>query len=315
MRHHEFGAAEVLQWEVVPDPQPGAGEVRVAVHAAGVHLIDTTIRAGGDAGAIGRPTLPTTPGREVAGVVDAVGAEVARDWLGRRVVVHLGPRSGGYAEYAIAGADRLHEIPAGLDDAVAVAAIGTGRTAAGILDLAVPTPEDVVAVTSAAGGLGVLLLQAARAVGARTIAITSTGKLDVARRYGADVVLDRLEPRWYDRLTASPTLVLDGVGGDVGRHLFRALAPGGRLVRYGWSGGEVDYDDLHGAVLDVLGPAMLARRGGIAALEEEALGRAADGTRVPLVGTSFPLDRAADAHRALENGTSIGKVVLSVAAR
>ena len=126
IRLHAFGPAENLRYEEVDDPAPGLGQVRIAVAAAGVHLIDTAIRAGRPQGPLPLPELPTIPGREVAGVVDALGPDTDAGLLGRRVVTHLGVASGGYAELAVGGADSLHAIPDGLADDVAVAAIGTG---------------------------------------------------------------------------------------------------------------------------------------------------------------------------------------------
>lgn len=131
IRLHAFGPPENLRYEEVDDPQPGPGQVRIAVAAAGVHLIDTTIRAGVE-GWFPPPDLPMIPGRDVAGVVDALGPGVDQGWLGRRVVAYLGPASGGYAELAVIGADALHVLPEGLSDDAAVAMIGTGRTAIGI---------------------------------------------------------------------------------------------------------------------------------------------------------------------------------------
>lgn len=319
IRHHEFGTPEVLQVEDLPDPQPGAGEVRIAVRAAGVHLLDTSIRAGESFGAGERPTLPMTPGREVAGVVDAVGDGVDPSWLGARVVTHLGFASGGYAEAAVARADRLHRVPEGLEMGTAVAAIGTGRTATGILRLAEITDRDVAVVTAAAGGLGVLLLQGVRRAGARAVGVVGgSRKAEVARAYGAEAVLDHREPDWALGLEdvvgfGRPTVVFDGVGGEVGRAAFERLAPGGRLVRYGWASGvQNPYADPERRVVDVLGPVMLDVPGGIATLEAQALVAAADGSRVPLVGEAYPLRRADEAHRALESGSTVGKVVLTV---
>jgi NADPH2:quinone reductase len=308
IRQRSFGPADVLRIEEVPDPEPRAGQLRIAVEAAGVHVLDTSIRAGESFGMMRRPELPMVPGREVAGVVDAVGPGVGPDWVGRRVVAHLGMTSGGYAERAVVAADRVHEIPEGVDAATAVAAIGTGRTAAGILELAALGPDDVVAVTSAAGGLGVLLLQGARHAGANPVGLAGGAeKLRVARRFGAATAVDYRAAGWAEHVPA-PTVVLDGVGGEVGRTLYRMLVPGGRLVRFGWSPGEEnDYADPDRRVIELQGPAIAAR---IAELEEDALAAAADGSRVPYVGTALPLAEAAAAHRALEQRTSIGKVVL-----
>jgi len=311
IRQHEFGPAHVLRFEEVPDPEPGPGEVRIAVEAAGVHLLDTSIRAGEAFGTMPPPALPMTPGREVAGVVDRVGPGVDAGWLGRRVVAHLGFASGGYAEMAVVAAARAYELPEGLDGPTAVAAIGTGRTAIGILDRASITATDVVAVTSAAGGLGVLLLQASRDAGARTIGLAGgEAKLAVAARFGATSVIDYRAPDWPRGLADEPelTVVLDGVGGEVGRVLYERLAAGGRLVRYGWSSGQGNsYDDPARPVVDVLGPSILDR---LEELERRSLAAVADGSLVPHVGSVFPLADAAAAHRAIETRTSVGKVVL-----
>lgn len=313
IRQYEFGPADELKLEDVPDPEPEAGQLRIRVEAAGIHLLDTSIRAGEHFGAGTRPELPMTPGREVAGVVDAVGAEVDQSWLGQPVVAHLGMTSGGYAELAVVAADRAHRIPNGVDAATAVAAIGTGRTAAGILRLADVTADDTALVTSAAGGLGVLFLQAVKNAGGRAIGLAGGGeKLEIARTFGADVAVDYREPGWPAQLAEErPTVVFDGVGGEAGQVAYDLLVPSGRLIRYGWASGiQNEYDDPERRVVDVLGPLMLDVPGGIATLEKWALDAAADGTRVPYVGSRFPLAEAADAHRALEDRTTTGKVVL-----
>ncbi len=311
VRHHTFGPASVLQLEELPDPAPGPGQLRVAVEAAGVHLLDTSIRAGVSFPTSPLPDLPMGPGREVAGRVDQVGEGVEQEWLGRHVVVHLGPgASGGYAELVVVDAGRVHDVPTGLDSPTAVAAIGTGRTAAGVLDHAAIGPDDVVVVTSAAGGMGTLLLQGARGAGARTVALASGPKLEIARRYGADTALDYRDPGWAAALReVEPrlTVLLDGVGGDVPRTLHAMLEPGGRMVRF--SGDRDGYDAPDRPVVDVLGPALMSR---LVEFEKQALAAAADGTRVPYVGTTFPLAEAAQAHRALETRAALGKVVLQV---
>ncbi|GAA1725387.1 alcohol dehydrogenase catalytic domain-containing protein [Aeromicrobium alkaliterrae] len=300
IRQHRFGPPDVLQLEELPTPEPAEGQVRVAVEAAGVHLLDTSIRSGDPSTPMGVPDLPMVPGREVAGVVDAVGPGIEPDWVGRRVVAHLGMASGGYAERAVVAADRAYAVPDGMSAEVAVAAVGTGRTAAGIVSLAGLTPDDVVAVTSAAGGLGVLLVQAARHAGARVLGLASPSKRDLVEHLGAEFVVD-------DGDVPDLTLVLDGVGGAVGRRLFARLVPEGRLVRYGWSSGEQnEYGDAGPRVVDVLGPYMVEN---LTRFEREAIDAAQDGTRVPLV-TSFALADAAEAHRALEERRTTGKVVL-----
>src|SRR4051794_12580567 len=190
IRLHAFGPAENLRYEEVGDPEPGRGQVRIAVAAAGVHVIDTVIRCGRQEGPLPLPELPAIPGREVAGVVEALGPGVDDGLLGGRVVAHLGPASGGYAELAVREADALHAIPDGLADDAAVAMIGTGRTAMAILEVAQPIADDVVLVTAAAGGLGSLLVQAARNAGATVVgAAGGEAKVARARELGAAVAV------------------------------------------------------------------------------------------------------------------------------
>src|SRR5690242_17241477 len=186
IRLHAFGPAENLRYEEVDDPSPGPGEARIAVAAAGVHLIDTVIRSGRRRGPLPLPDLPAIPGREVAGVVDALGVGVDEDLLGRRVVTHLGPAGGGYAELAVRDVDALRPIPDGVSEDAAVAMIGTGRTAMGILEVAEMRADDVALVTAAAGGLGSLLVQAARNAGATVVgAAGGEAKAERVRELGA----------------------------------------------------------------------------------------------------------------------------------
>ncbi|KQY59718.1 hypothetical protein ASD11_09255 [Aeromicrobium sp. Root495] len=305
IRQHVTGGPDVLVLESAPDLVPAAGQVRIAVEVAGVHLVDTTIRRG----EWGDVELPMTPGREVAGRVDALGADVEPAWLGRRVVAHLGLASGGYADQAVTEVDRLHVVPAVLTSDTAVAAIGTGRTAAGVLDQAPVTPEDEVVVTAASGGLGALLVRAALAQGARVVGLANgPAKAEVVRRLGAHTVVDVSAGLDPDRVGA-PTIVFDGVGGETSQVLFGLLDQDGVLVSY--TGETGDQPVGRGTFRAVLGPSLTARPGGLRALEEEALARAADGSRVPLVGSTFALADAAGAHRALEARETFGKVVLT----
>ncbi|MEV8596508.1 zinc-binding dehydrogenase [Streptomyces sp. NPDC052012] len=319
IRLHAFGPAENLTYEEVEDPRPGPGQVRIAVRAAGVHLLDTALRQGQRGPAPAPATLPTVPGREVAGTVDALGDGTPGHWLGKRVVAHLGFAPGGYAELAVSDAERLHEIPEGLDFAEAVAMIGTGRTAMGIVQFAEPGPGDVVLVPAAAGGLGTLLVQYAKNAGATVIGLAG-GPAKTARvsANGADLAVDYTDPDWPARLAAHDgkvTIVYDGVGGDVAREAVALLAPGGRHIVFGWSAEGLDSDRpylVDGVSVNVLGPEMMRRAGGadpVRTLELRALGQAAAGHLTPAVHR-FPLADAAKAHRALENRGTTGKVVL-----
>ena len=323
VRLHQFGPPENLLYETVDDPQPGDGQVRIKVAAAGVHLIDTVIRAGRQQGPAPLPELPSIPGREVAGVVDALGPGVAADWSGRRVVAHLGsaPHGGGYAELALSSAASLHALPDGLAPEVAVAMIGTGRTALAILEVAQLTPEDVVLVTAAAGGLGTLLVQAARNIGARAVAaVGGAAKLERVRELGPTLAVDYTAADWPQRVrealgTTQLSVVLDGVGGTLGREAFELLGPGGRLIMYGFASGQptpltaVDLFVRGLTASSAIGPRIQNWPGGLRGLEVQALAAAADGRLIPAV-QCFPLADAAAAHTALANRATTGKVVL-----
>ncbi|MEV2254798.1 zinc-binding dehydrogenase [Streptomyces sp. NPDC050147] len=335
IRLHTFGPAEHLTYEETPDPAPAPGQVRIKVTAAGVHLLDTAIRSGIKGPLPELPELPTIPGREVAGTVDALGEGVDESWLGKRVVAHIGFAPGGYAELAVTEASRLHEIPEDLDDAEAVALIGTGRTALGILQFAELTPESVAVVPAAAGGIGTLLVQYAKHAGATVIGLAG-GPEKTARvsANGADLAVDYKNPDWPDEVRAyltklggsgvpGATVVFDGVGGEPGRAAVDLLAPGGAHLIFGWSGkglhdGEpLMFTDEQLAArgitqLNVLGPEMMRRAGGdnpIRTLELAALTEATKGHFTPAI-QRYPLAQAAAAHADLENRRTTGKVVL-----
>jgi NADPH2:quinone reductase len=321
IRQHDFGPPDVLRLEELPDLHPGPEQVRIAVEAAGVHLLDTTIRAGEAGGPFPLPTLPMTPGREVAGIVDELGAGVDDSVLGARVVAHLGAASGGYATQAIAPLEALRAIPDDLDAPAAVALIGTGRTAMAIVDHAELAADDVVVVTAAAGGLGTLLVQSARNAGATVVGLAGGAKkVAVVEELGAHVAVDYDVRGWVDvvreRLDGrAVTLVLDGVGGDRGRGAFELLGPGGRIVLFGYSSGTVTpftSQELADRALSAswsIGPAMMKRFGSLEPLERKALAEAAAGRWVPVVH-HFALADAAAAHRAVESRGTVGKTVL-----
>ncbi len=318
IRQYEFGPAENLRYEEVPDPEPGPGQVRIKVGAVGVHLLDTSIRAGVHGGAFPLPDLPMTPGREVAGTIDALGLGVDAGWLGRRVVAHLGQASGGYAELAVRDVEAVHPIPDGIADDVAVAAIGTGRTTVAILERTQLTSDDVVVITAAAGGIGTLLVQAASRAGALVVGLAGgAAKVASVRANGAKIAVDYRDPDWVQQVQETldgreVTAVLDGVGGAVGRQAFELLGDGGRLVLFGWSSGaptEVTTADLYSRGLTVSSPLGRWVLGRLRELETKALAAVASGELVPAV-QRFALARAAEAHTALENRATTGKVVL-----
>ncbi|MFF0291732.1 zinc-binding dehydrogenase [Streptomyces sp. NPDC005262] len=328
VRLHTFGPAENLTYETTDDPVPGPGQVRIAVAAAGVHLLDTALREGMTGPFPAPAELPTVPGREVAGTVDMLGESTDPALLGSRVVAHLGTAPGGYAELAVTDADRLHPIPPGLDEAEAVAMIGTGRTTLGILQFTDLGPDSIALVPAAAGGIGTLLVQYAKNAGATVIGLAGgPAKTAAVRANGADFAVDYTLPDWPRRVRAHldglgrrATVVYDSVGGVTGRAAVDLLGRGGQHIVFGWSG-----EGLHnGSPLSftdeelaergitsrsVLGPAMMQKAGGLRVLEERALAEAAAGRLRPAV-QRFPLAAAAAAHRALETRGTMGKVVL-----
>jgi NADPH:quinone reductase len=320
IRQYEFGPPDNLVYEELPDPEPARDQVRIAVEASGVHLIDTAIRNGEGPAYYARPELPMVPGREVAGVVDAIGVGADESWAGRRVVAHLGLESGGYAESAVAPAEALHEIPAGLKAEVAVAMIGTGRTAVAILETAALRPDDVLLATAAAGGLGSLFVQAARNAGAAVVGLAGgPEKKERVRELGATAAVDYLASDWPERVRAAlggreVSVVLDGVGGDVGRHALELLGPGGRMVVFGWSSGAptalttMDVFERYLTVTTGFGPD-IGNPERKRELEDTALAEAAAGRLVPLL-SRFQLSDAAAAHAAIESRATVGKTVL-----
>jgi NADPH2:quinone reductase len=318
IRLHQFGPAENLVAEDLPDLTPESGQVRIAVEACGVHLLDTTLRWG-QPGPMPAPELPTIPGREVAGVVDAVGSEVSVHWLGQRVVAHLGLVPGGYASQAVTDSSRLFALPDGVDFPDAIAAVGTGRTALGILETEPVTADDTVLIPSAAGGLGWLLAQSARDTGATVVALAGgPGKVGRLETLGLAHALDYTDEGWDEGVRAAvgeASLVYDGVGGDVGRRALELLGPGGRLVMFGYSAGAptdfttADVVERGLTVSWSMGARMLALPGGIPGLASRSLERVATGRWSPLT-TTYPLDEAARAHTDLESRGVVGKVVL-----
>jgi NADPH:quinone reductase len=321
VRLHQFGPAGNLQYEQVDSPVPGSGQVRIDVQASGVHFIETKLRAGLRMGPNAAPVLPVILGREVAGVVSALGPDVAGSWLGRRVVSKL-QSNGGYAEQAVAATGSLHEIPGQMSADTAVAMITTGSTALGILDSADARPGDAALVTSAAGGIGALLMQALHHQGVFVIGVAGgPDKVQRVASLGAGLAIDYRDRKWPDAVRDALggrelSMVFDGVGGTAGRQAFDLLGPGGRFLLHGWSSGaatRITTDDIierASTVTWAIGPQMLRRAGIIGELQARAIGAAADHVLEPLI-TRYPLNRAADAHADLENRRTSGKVLLT----
>ncbi|MEU9064520.1 zinc-binding dehydrogenase [Streptomyces sp. NPDC048430] len=324
IRLHAFGPAENLVHERTEAPVPAPGQVRVAVAAAGVHLVDTHLREGRPGPyPITAAGLPTIPGREIAGTVESLGEGTDPAWLGRDVVAHIGAAPGGYAELTVVDAEKLHPLPAGLDAAEAVAMIGTGRTTLGIVQFTDLGPGSVALVTAAAGGIGTLLVQYAKNAGATVVGLAGgPAKTARATENGADLAVDYTLPDWPRRVRSHlealgrpATVLFDSVGGITARAALDLLGPGGVHLAYGASGGqtpalgEKELAERGITSRGVLGPVMIEKGGGMRALETRSLAEAAAGRLRPAV-QRFPLAEAAAAHRALETRGTVGKVVL-----
>ncbi|MCG5214669.1 zinc-binding dehydrogenase [Streptosporangium soli] len=313
-RVHEFGPPEVLRVDEVPDAEPAPGELLVRVTAAGISFAEIQMRAGLIPGYT--PPLPYTPGFEVAGTVVAAGRDADAGLVGSRVL-GMSVAGGGYAELVALPAVRA--VPAGLNDHQAVALLGQGSAAVGVIETAAIQPGEVVLVEAAAGGVGSLLVQLAKRAGARVIAVAGgERKLTVAERLGADVAIDYLLPDWGDRVREAAGggvhVVLETVGGAVSGTAFDLLAVGGRMIVYGTAGGtppRFEPADVLNRGLTVRGFAsVLLPPEESARLLETALELAVSGELTPLIGATHPLEEAAAAHRAFEERTAIGKTVL-----
>jgi NADPH2:quinone reductase len=313
----EFGAPDVLRLKDVPGPSAGPGEVIIGTRYASVTFVETQVRAGRPPSKAMLPALPAILGNGVGGTVIEVGAGAGPGLLGRRVVTALGGK-GGYAERAVAPAAGLIDVPDGVELRDAAALLADGRTALGLIGLARPGPGDTVLVEAAAGGVGTLLVQLARAAGARVVALAGQPrKLAVARDLGADVVIDYSHADWPDRVRAAAgkvDVVFDGVGGDAGLAAFGLLGASGRFCPFGMASGRftpLDPDLARSRGVTVLRSAPpTADR--LRALSRAALAEAAAGRLRPVVGQEFGLSGAARAHEAIESRATIGKTLLTV---
>ncbi|MEV6395651.1 zinc-binding dehydrogenase [Streptomyces sp. NPDC051907] len=314
----EFGGPEVLVPAEAPNPQAGPGQAVVAVSHIDTIFVETQVRAGAFDGYF--PVEPPyVPGGGVAGTVRTVGDGVDESWVGRRVVTALG-FTGGYAEQAAADAAKLVAVPDGLGLREAAALAHDGVTATALMEATGIAAGERVLILGASGGMGVLLVQLAKAAGARVVAVArGERKTALVRELGADAVVDGARPDWTDQARsalgpAGADVVLDGVGGEVGLAAFPLTADGGRFSAHGApTGGFAPVDE-----------AEAARRGvkltGIAELQlpdEEytrlaahALRLAAEGGLRPVIAETFPLSGAAEAHRAIEGRGLVGKVLL-----
>lgn len=317
IRINEFGGPEALSYESVAVPEPGSGEARVKVDAAGLNFIDAYQRSG-----LYPVPLPFTLGMEAAGTVDAVGPEVTDLKPGDRVAYAM--QLGAYAEYATVPTGKLVSIPDDLETQQAAAVMLQGMTAHYLSHSTYPVqPGDTALIHAAAGGVGQLLVQLAKQRGARVIATVSTKeKAHLASKAGADhVILYTVADfeKEVKKITEDKgvDVIYDSVGETTFEKGLDCLKPRGYMVLFGQSSGTVS--PVSPGTLASKGSLYLTRPGlgNYVAERQELLQRAGDLFRWMAAGElhvrvdrTFPLAEAGEAHRYLEGRKTKGKVLL-----
>lgn len=309
----------------MPDPAPGAGEVLIAVTAAGVNRADLLQAAG---------KYPPPPGAsdvlglEVSGTIAGMGRDVSGYALGQPVCALLA--GGGYAERVAVPAGQVMPVPAGVALADAAALPEAACTVWSNLVMAARLhPGETLLVHGGASGIGTHAIQVARALGA-TVAVTagSSDKLARCAELGAQILVNHRDEDFVERIRGATAgsgadVILDIMGAAYLDRNLAALAVDGRLVIIGMQGGikaELNIGALIAKRLSVIGNALRGRptagdQGKAAivdAVVDEVWPMIADGRVRPVIGARFPIERAADAHRLLESGQSHGKIVLTV---
>lgn len=310
----EFGGPDVLKLTELSKPQPGPEEALIRVSRAGLNFADTHTRTNSY---VQRATLPMVPGGEVAGI---------REDTGERVVALVGV--GGYAQYAVAPKNLIFPIPDGLDDGTALAMIVQGTTAWHLYRTSARVAEgESVVVHAAAGGVGSLAVQLGHPLGAgRVIATASTEeKRALTLELGADVAIDPAAEGLTERLIEANEgrpvdAVFEMAGGEVFEASYNALAPFGRLVAYGIASqhpNDVSTGSLLRHSRAVIGFYLfhcLARPGMFGDALSDLFARAESGTLKAVVGQTYPLDQAAQAHVDLRERRTTGKLLLDPSA-
>lgn len=327
------GGPGVLRVRDVPDPTPGAGEVRVRVEAIGVNYAEVLSRKGLYGWA---PPMPYTLGMEATGTIDALGAGVDGRKIGEPVIV--GAQHGAYAERVVVPERQaLPAIDGYSTEENAAVAVNYLTAWVALVEMARLRPTDRVLVTAAAGGVGTAAVQVAARFGCATVGVAgSDAKLETIRTLGAESAVNYRRPDFEARLrdAAGPggfDVALEVVGGEVFRAVWPVLAPFGRVVVAGFASLALrkwnplswlrTWRDLPKADIRTLAPAsagLMATHIGYLLDDPPRLARvwselmafvAAHGIR-PVVGATFPFDRMAEAHRLMESRRSVGKIVV-----
>jgi NADPH:quinone reductase len=319
IRVHETGGPEVLKWEEVEVGEPGPGQVRVRQESAGLNFIDVYHRTG-----LYKQELPFTPGVEGAGTVDAVGPDVGNLSVGDRVA-YAGP-VGGYAEQRLIAADRLVKLPDAISSEQAAAMMLQGLTVEMLIRRVYPVkPGDTILVHAAAGGVGLILCQWAKALGGTVIGtVGSDEKAELAGAHGCDhpIVYTRQDfVAEVHRITNGKKVpvVYDGVGRDTFMKSLDCLARRGIMVSFGNASGPVD--PFPATLLAQKGSLFLTRPTlyDYVIMREEletaakALFDVIESGKVKVeIKQRFPLKDAGEAHRALEARKTSGSTVLTI---
>jgi NADPH:quinone reductase-like Zn-dependent oxidoreductase len=327
------GDADVFELRERPDPAPADGEVRIRVRAAGVNFADLLARIGIYPDA---PKPPMVVGYEVAGSIDAVGAGVTTVHAGDRVVALT--RFGGYADVVTVPAAQVYRFPDRLSDAEAAAVPVTYLTAAlALYRMAALTSGETVLVHNAGGGVGIAATQLARLRRATVIGTASAHKHDALRSFGVEHAIDYRHANVADevkRITRGrgADVILDPIGGASFGASYRMLAPLGRLIMLGissmagerpsrwralrawWAMKPFDPLSLINRNRGVFGlnvGHLWDERARLQPLMDLIMTELDAGRLVPIVARTFPLERAAEAHRFIQDRANIGKVVLT----
>jgi NADPH2:quinone reductase len=318
IRIHSHGGPEVMRWESVPTPEPGPTEALIHHTAVGLNYIDVYFRTG----LYKIPTMPAIIGMEGAGVVRAVGSEVKDVAIGDRVAYATGP-IGAYATDRVIAADRVVKLPDGIDDQTAAAMMLQGMTAQYLVRRTHRVqPGETVVVHAAAGGVGLILCQWIKHLGATVIGVVSTeSKAEIAREHGAAHVVIGHENLAAEvkRITggAMVPVVYDSVGKDSFAASLDSLAPLGLMVSYGNASGPVPPIEI--GMLGAKGSLFLtrpslatytAKPADLQASAKDLFDAVLSGAVKIRVNQTFPLADAASAHEALEARRTTGSTVL-----
>ena len=314
IRVHEFGGPEVLKLEEVPTPAPGADEVLINVNAIGINPIETYLRSGSN------PKLPRpyTPGVDAAGIVESVGTDVTKLKPGDRVYTS-DSESGSYAQYTIAKATDAHRIPDNISfEQAAGLNIPYATAYRALFQKARAVPGETVFVQGASGGVGIAALQWCKAHGIRVIGTGGTDEgRELAKREGADHVLDHKAPDYLDQLVKltngrGPDVILEmlsnvNLAKDLG-----VVAQNGRIVIIGSRGKiEIAPRDAMAREAVIYGLMLFnATEAELRAIHSAIYAGLANGTLRPVVGKRFPLAEASKAHEAVLAPGAYGKIVL-----